>query len=490
MQPKTQYAKSGELNIAYQVLGDGPIDLVFTWGWASHLDFQWTDPTFTRFLRRLAQFARVIVFDKRGVGLSDPVAHTLTLEERMDDIPAVMDAVGSERAALIGYSEGGAMAALYAAAHPDRTTALVMYETWVCGLLDPEQNPGGEKWLEVDRQVRESIEHWGDGYSLKSVAPSLAKSGLAQHMYGAFERASMSPGMALALWNSFTQGDIRYVLPTIGVPTLIVHHTGSSIPVENARYAAQHIPGARFVELDGIDHAPLTHDADRIADEIEEFLTGARGAREPDRVLATVLFTDIVGSTDRAAELGDRRWLELLERHNALVRGELERYQGREIKHTGDGFLATFDGPARAIRCGCAIRDHLLDLGIEIRAGLHTGECELVGDDVGGMAIHIGARVLSLASSGDVLVSSTVKDLVVGSGIEFDARGTHALKGAPGEWALFAVRDDARQERGPSIAELAPVRPDLNDRLSRTLARRAPGIGRVAVRALRGRARA
>jgi class 3 adenylate cyclase len=275
------------------------------------------------------------------------------------------------------------------------------------------------------------------------------------------------------------------VLPTIDVPTLIVHHTGSSIPVENARYSARHIPGARFVELEGIDHAPFTHDADRIADEIEEFLTGARGTREPDRVLATVLFTDIVGSTDRAGQLGDRAWRELLERHNALVRGEFGRFGGREVKQTGDGFLATFDGPARAIRCAGAIRDSLLELGIDTRAGLHTGECELVGDDVGGMAVHIGARVLGSAGAGEILVSSTVKELVVGSGITFDARGSHALKGAPGEWALFAVADDPRQDRGRPVAELAPVRPHLNDRLARTLARRAPGVARGAARALR-----
>jgi class 3 adenylate cyclase len=485
MQPRTRYAKSGDLNVAYQVVGDGQIDLVFTFGWASHLDFQWTDPTLTRFLRRLAQFARVIVFDKRGVGLSDPVLQAPTLEERMDDIRAVMDAVGSERAALIGYSEGGAMAALYAAAHPERTIALVMYETWVCGLLDAEQNPGGERWLELDRQARECIQSWGDGSSLEMIAPSLAGRALERRMYGAFERASMSPGMALALWESFVQADTRYVLPTIGVPTLIVHHTGSTIPVENAHYAAEHIPGARLVELDGVDHAPFTHDADRIAEEIEQFLTGARGAREPDRVLATVLFTDIVGSTDRAAELGDRRWRELLERHDTLVRGELAAFQGREIKQTGDGFLATFDGPARAIRCARSIRDHLLELGIKTRAGLHTGECELVGDDVGGIAVHIGARVMSSADAGEILVSSTVKDLVTGSGLEFDARGTHALKGAPGPWALFAVHEDARHDRDQPAAELAPIRPELSDRLARALARRAPSLARAGVRALR-----
>ena len=326
--------------------------------------------------------------------------HAPTLEERMDDIRAVMDAVGSERAALLGYSEGGAMAALFAAAHPERTTALVMYESWVCGLLDVEQNPGGERWLEVDRGVREAIACWGDGLSLHMVAPSLADRPLERRLYGAFERASMSPGMALALWESFVQGDVRHVLPTIGVPTLIVHHTAARSPSRMPTTPPSTSRQRAWSSSTGIDHLPITHDADRIADEIEEFLTGARGAREPDRVLATVLFTDIVGSTDRAAELGDRGWRELLERHNALVRDELEHFQGREVKHTGDGFLATFDGPARAIRCACAIRDGLLELGIETRVGLHTGECELLGDDVGGMAIHIGARVMGAAGVG------------------------------------------------------------------------------------------
>ena len=485
MQPKTRYAKSGELSIAYQVVGEGPLDLVFTFGWASHLDFQWTEPTLTRFLRRLAQFARVIVFDKRGVGLSDPVSSAPTFEERMDDIRAVMDAVGSERAALLGYSEGGAMAALFAAAHPKRSTAVILYEAWICGLLDPAQNPAGERWLEVDRRVRESIEHWGEGYGLAIGAPSLAANPLERRMYGAFERASMSPGMALATWNSFVQGDVREVLPTIGVPALILHHTGSSIPIENARYAAEHIPGARLVELDGVDHLPLTHDADRIAEEIEEFLTGARGAREPDRVLATVFFSDIVGSTARAADMGDSRWRELLDRHDAIVREQLDHFQGQEVKHTGDGFLAAFDGPARAIRCARSVRDHLHEIGVEIRVGLHTGECELGSGGLGGLAVHIGARVMAEAGAAEILVSSTVKDLVVGSGIDFEPRGGHALKGAPGEWALFVVKDGARFDNDSSAAALAPTAPNLNERVAKALARRAPGLARAGVNALR-----
>jgi pimeloyl-ACP methyl ester carboxylesterase len=485
MQPTTQYARSGDANIAYQVVGEGPIDLVFTFGWVSHLDFQWAEPTLTRLLRWLAQFARVIVFDKRGTGLSDPVAHAPSLEERMDDFRVVMEAAGSERAAFLGYSEGGAMAALYAASHPDRVSALVIYETWVCGLLDPVENPGGEKWLDVSRRVLESIDHWGEGYGLDIGAPSLAASPLERRMYGAFERASMSPGMARALWDAVLHGDIREVLPVIGVPTLIIHHTDSEIPVENARYAAERIPGSRLVELDGTDHLPMGHDADRIAGEIEEFLTGTRGASEPDRKLATVLFTDIVGSTEIASSLGDTQWKELLEHHDTAVRTELHRFGGEEIKHTGDGFLVTFDDPARALRFARALRGGLRNLGIEIRVGLHTGAYELSGKDVAGVSVHIGARVMAEAGPGEILTSSTVKDLLVGSEIKLKPRGTHKLKGAPGEWELFALEDDTRARGSISPAELAPLRPDLNQRLANTLARRAPALARAGGRILR-----
>ena len=485
MQPTTQYAKSGDVNIAYQVVGDGPIDLVFTFGWVSHLDFQWAEPTLTRFLRWLAQFARVIVFDKRGTGLSDPVPHAPSLEERMDDFRVVMAATGSERAAFIGYSEGGAMAALYAAAHPERVSALVMYETWVCGLLDPLENPGGQKWLDVSRRVLESVDHWGEGYGLDIGAPSLSASPLERRMYGAFERASMSPGMARALWDAVLEGDIRHVLPVIDVPTLIIHHTDSEIPVENAHYAAEHIRGARLVELDGTDHLPMGHDADRIAGEIERFLTGARRASEPDRKLATVLFTDIVGSTELAASLGDSRWKELLERHDGVVRTELARFDGEEIKHTGDGFLLTFDSPPQAIRFARTIRPRLRDLGIEIRTGLHTGQCEITGKDLAGMSVHIGARVMAQAGPGEILVSSAVKDLVIGSEIKLRPRGVHKLKGTPGEWALFEVEDDTKARGSVPPAELAPLPPDLNQRFATALARHAPRLARASARMLR-----
>jgi class 3 adenylate cyclase len=485
MHPRTQYAKSGDVSIAYQVVGEGPIDLIFTFGWVSHLDFQWAEPTLTRFLRWLAQFARVIVFDKRGTGLSDPVTHAPSLEERMDDFRLVMEAAGSERAAFLGYSEGGAMAALYAAAHPERVSALVMYETWVCGLLDPIENPGGEKWIEVSGRVAESIDHWGEGYGLDIGAPSLAASPLERRMYGAFERASMSPGMARALWHAVTQGDIREVLPAIRVPTLIIHHTDSQIPVENARYAVEHVPGARLVELNGTDHLPMGHDADRIAGEIEEFLTGARDAKEPDRKLATVLFTDIVGSTEMAASLGDSEWKRLLGEHDAAVREVLDRYQGEEVKHTGDGFLEVFDSPARAIRFARATRSRLRDLGIQIRTGLHTGEIEIAGKDLAGLSVHIGARVMAEAGPGEILVSSSVKDLAVGSGFKFKPRGPQILKGAPGQWELFALDDDTQPRGSASPAELAPGPVELRVRLAQTFVRRAPRLARASARLVR-----
>lgn len=331
--------------------------------------------------------------------------------------------------------------------------------------------------------MRENIAHWGEGYGIDIGAPSLAANALERHMYGTFERAAMSPGMAAALWDSVVQGDIRHVLPAVLVPTLIIHHSGSSIPVENARYAAEHVPNARYVELEGVDHLPITHDADAIADEIEEFLIGARGARRSNRRLATALFTDIVGSTELVAELGDRRWSELLDRHNRLTRAEFERHDGREVKHTGDGFLALFDGPARAIRCARDVRDRLSEIDLGVRIGIHSGECELASGDVGGMAIHLAARVMDAAGAREILVSGPVKDLVAGSEIQFEPRGVHALRGAPGEWALFAVGDETAG--GASAAQLAPVHPGLNDRFTRKLVQRAPRLARAGVRASR-----
>jgi class 3 adenylate cyclase len=443
--PKVRYARSGEVNIAYQVVGEGPIDLVYVMGWVSHLEAFWMDPGQERFFRRLASFSRLILFDKRGTGLSDRVAiHQLpTLEERMDDVRAVMDAVGSKQAALFGVSEGGPMCALFSATYPERTSALIMYGSYAKRVWDPEY-PWAPTPEERQRWYDLLEQGWGGVVDINNLAPTAASDPTFREWWATYLRMSASPGAALALGRMNTEIDIRNVLPAIRVPTLIIHRVGDrDIDVGGARFMAERIPQAKYVELPGEDHLPFVGDQVSILDEVEEFLTGARHYYEPDRVLATVLFTDIVGSTERAATFGDRHWRELLELHNRLVRGQLNRFRGREVDTAGDGFLATFDGPARAIRCAIACRDELAHAGIEIKAGLHTGECELVGDKVRGISVHIGARVASLAAPREVLVSSTVKDLVAGSGLEFEERGTHHLHGVPGAWRLFAVASQA-----------------------------------------------
>jgi pimeloyl-ACP methyl ester carboxylesterase/class 3 adenylate cyclase len=437
MPPQTRYAKSGDVNIAYQVAGDGPFDLVFVPGFISHLDLQWADPRIARFLEKLASFSRLIMFDKRGTGLSDPVAAPAPLEDRMDDVRAVMDAAGSERAALFGLSEGGPMSILFAATYPERTRALILCGTFASGTPDPH-GAGGQRWIDAIKQARAAAEHWGEGRTLSLMAPS-ADSERDRIGRGVFERSAASPLMAKMLLEMVAETDVTDLLPSIQVPTLVLHREEEFVPVEGARYMATHIPGSRLVVLPGQDHIPFYGDADGYAEEIEEFLTGARRAPVPDRILTTVMFTDIVGSTERAASLGDARWRELVARHDELTREELERHRGREVKTLGDGFLATFDGPARGIRCACAIGDRVQSLDIGLRAGLHTGECELIGEDIGGMGVNIGARIGALAGPEDVLVSSTVKDLVVGSGIAFSDRGVQRLKGVPGEWHVFAV---------------------------------------------------
>ena len=438
VQPETRYAKSGGVHVAYQVTGAGP-DLVLVPGWVSHVEYAWESSLFSRFLNRLASFSRLILLDRRGTGLSDRVAEPPTLEERMDDVRAVMDAVGSERAALFGISEGGPMCMLFAATYPERTSALVLYGTLVKGMQDADVS-----WAPPKEQVDIFLDvigkAWGTGITLDLFGPSLAQDERERQYWARFERLAVSPGAARVLLQMVADTDVRHVLPTIRVPTLIVHRSGDrATPVEGARHIAAHIPEAKYVELPGEDHFAWIGDLDAVLDPVEEFLTGACQAPEPDRVLATVLFTDIVGSTACAADLGDQRWRDLLTSHNAVVRAELARFRGREVKTAGDGFLATFDGPARAIRCACAVRDAVRSLGIEIRAGLHTGECELMGDDVGGIAVHTGARVAASAGPGEVLVSSTVKDLVAGSRLRFADRGTHDLRGVPEEWRLFAV---------------------------------------------------
>jgi pimeloyl-ACP methyl ester carboxylesterase len=441
MPPETRYARSGGVHIAYQVLGEGPFDLVHVSGWVSNLEHAWQEPSYARFLNRLASFSRVIRFDKRGTGLSDPVPESAlpTLEQRMDDVRAVMDAVNSERAALIGYSEGGPMCALFAATYPNRTLALIMYGAYARRMRDVDYPWGG---TEEDHQAfLDEIERsWGGPVGLAARAPSVARDERFRHWWASYLRASASPQAVSALVRMNARVDIRQVLPSIRVPTLIIHRHGDlAIKVEHARYLAKMIPGARLVELPGVDHLPWVGDQDAILAEIEEFLTGVRPSPELNRVLATLMFTDIVGSTEWAARLGDRAWHDLLERHHALVRGEIDRFRGREVDTAGDGFFATFDGPARAVRCALNVRDAMRHLGIEIRAGLHTGEIDLTGEKAAGIAVHTAARVLATARAGEVLASRTVKDLVAGSGIRFTDRGAHVLKGVPSEWPLFAV---------------------------------------------------
>ncbi len=444
MQPETRYARSGDVNIAYQGVGSGPLDLVFIPGFVSHLEENWESPARARFLNRLASFSRLIVFDKRGTGLSDRASQIFTLEQRMDDVRAVMDAVGSERAALFGISEGGPMSILFAATYPQRTAVLIMYGSYARRSWAPDHPFGlrDEQWEAIFGGIEQ---HWGtpSGINLDIWAPSVAQDENFRRAWANYLRRAASPGAALAVMRMNREIDVRHVLPTIRTPTLILHRTGDrAISIEQARYMARQVPGAKLVELPGDDHVHSVGDCDAIADEIEEFLTGVRRGPEPDRVLATVMFTDIVGATERAARLGDHQWRDLLEQHYALVRRELARFRGREIDTAGDGFLAAFDGPARAIRCALSIRNAVRSLGLEIRAGLHTGECEMIGEKVGGVAVHIGARVAALAAAGEVLVSHTVKDLVAGSGIRFESRGTHLLKGVPDEWPLFAVLSD------------------------------------------------
>jgi class 3 adenylate cyclase len=440
--PRTQYARSGDVHVAYQVTGGGGVDLVFVPGFVSHLEYDWEDPRSAAFFRRLASFSRLIRFDKRGTGLSDRVGGTPTLEQRMDDVRAVMDAVGSERAALFGISEGGPMSILFAATYPDRTSALVLYGAYARRSWAPDHTFGWteEEWA-VALQRLES--DWGGPWGVEMWVPSLAHDEQALQTRANYLRVAASPGAAAAIWRMNKDIDVRHVLPSVRVPTLVLHRTGDRLTrVEQGRYLAEHIGGARFVELPGIDHTPWVGDAEAILAETEEFLTGVRHQPEADRVLATVLFIDIVGSTERAVALGDHRWRELLEQYYAVARRALGRFRGQEIDTAGDGLFATFDGPARAARCACEIAAAVRSLGIEIRAGLHTGECEVIGAKVGGIAVHIGARVAAHAEPGQVLTTGTVRDLVAGSGLRFADHGTRALKGVPGEWRLFAVVPD------------------------------------------------
>jgi len=440
MPPETRYAKSGDVNIAYQVVGDGPFDLVYVPGWVSNVDLFWEKPKPARFLEHLASFSRLILFDKRGTGMSDRVSNDRlpTLEQRMDDVRAVLDAVGSENAALLGHSEGGSMSVLFAATYPERSRALVLVGAFAKRLRSDDY-PWAPSLEERLATIEEVERDWGAGLDITDYAPHEDPALL--EWYSTCLRRSASPGAAAALLLMNSQIDTRHVLPTIRVPTLVLARTGDrDVTVEEGRWLAAQIPGARFVELPGDEHLLWAGDQDSMLAEVEEFLTGTRSAPDYDRVLSTVLFTDIVASTERARELGDRGWHEVLDEHHTRVRSVLEQYRGHEVDTAGDGFFASFDGPARAIRAACAIREGVQPLGIQIRAGLHTGECELMRDKIGGIAVHTGARVAAAAEPGEVLVSSTVKDLVAGSGIVFADRGERELKGV-GSWRLYSVLD-------------------------------------------------
>ncbi|OSI78925.1 adenylate/guanylate cyclase domain-containing protein [Bradyrhizobium canariense] len=435
MQPITQYAKSGDVHIAYQNFGSGPINVVMVPGFVSNVENYWEQPDFARFLRRLSSYARVVTFDKRGTGGSDRVSELPGLDIRMDDLRAVMDAAGMEQAALLGISEGAPLSVLFAATYPERCRALALYGSF----------SRFSYWFPSDEALANFFGYvekaWGSGGSIQRFAPSRANDIGFQQWWGRNERLGASPSAVTALMRMNSQIDISGILPAVRVPTLVLHRTDDQVvDVAGGRDVAAHIPGAKLIEFPGIDHIFYVGEgAEAISDAIEEFLTGAPARIEADRVLATVLFTDIVGSTEKAANLGDLRWRNLLDDHHTTIRRVLARFRGREVKTTGDGFLATFDGPARGVRCACAIVDEIKLLGIEVRAGLHTGECEVIGDDVGGIAVHIGARVAALAGRSEVLVSSTVKDLVAGSGLRFDDRGAQSLKGIPGEWRIFAT---------------------------------------------------
>jgi len=441
MNPSTKYARSGDSHIAYQVVGDGPIDLVFVPQFWSHLDFQWEEPRLARFLRRLSSFARLILFDKRGCGLSDPVPLTsaLTLEEWGDDVRAVMDAANSPRAALLAHSGGGPMAILFAATFPERTAALTLLDSYPRLAQAPGYPHGvSGSWVKGFLQLTER--DWGTGRALDYSAPSVSQDAAFKEWWARFERVSASPGAALAIAGMLAAVDVRQVLPSIQAPTLVIHRKDHPfLPVAQARDLTESIPAARLVEVPGRDHPFFLGDTELLLDSIAEFVTGSRAPSSSERVLATVLFTDIVGSTTRAAQLGDQRWRQTLDEHDAIADRQLHRFRGRLIHRTGDGLLAVFDGPARAVHCAVALRDVLRAFGLEIRAGLHTGEIEARGDDVAGIGVHIAARVQAEALPGQVLVSRTVTDLVVGSGLPFSEIGTRLLKGVPGQWQLFEV---------------------------------------------------
>jgi pimeloyl-ACP methyl ester carboxylesterase/class 3 adenylate cyclase/DNA-binding CsgD family transcriptional regulator len=467
MVPHTSYARSGELSIAYQVLGDGPVDLILIPSFVSHLEYCWEEPGYARFLRRLATFSRLIHFDKRGTGLSDRAVGVASLAERMDDVRAVMDAAGSTRAVLFGCSEGGPLAALFAATYPERTAALILYGSFASAVRAPDypwRPPAEALAANLDARARTIHETWGSADGLATLAPSVADDPAFRHWFGAFQRLAASPGAAVALMRMNATLDVRHVLPAIRVPALVLHRTGGQHPpAAEGRYVAAHIRGARLVELPGVDHFPFVGDMDALVDEIEAFVTGARPAVTADHVLATVLVTEVAEAARWAVAGGDRRWADRQDRFEALVRRELARFGGCPLDLTGDRLVATFDGPSRAIRCAVALRDTVRDLGLATRTGLHTGECEVRSARPAGVAVPLAAWVASQAATGEILVSSTVKELVVGAGLWFADRGVRALLGVPGEWRLFAVLPEAAASApvvapdGSSLSSVPPV---------------------------------
>ena len=437
--PEIRYARNGDVSIAYATLGDGPPDLVFIGGFVSHLEVSWEWPPARQFFERLAGFSRVVTWDKREQGLSDRLGQPPTLEQGMDDLRAVMDAAEVSSAALFGVSEGGPMSILFAASFPERVTHLILYGTYA-RITRTDDYPVGTPRDRMERWLERTTSEWGGPVGVGLFAPSLVHDEEFTAWWAHLLRSGTSPRAAVALMRMYLDLDVRPALPAITAPTLVIQRTGDRVaPVSFGRNLSALLPSARYVEQPGDDHLFLAGDQDALLGEVEEFVTGTRRERAPQRVLATVLFTDIVDSTARAAALGDQDWRRILERHDDLVRRELGRFRGREIKHTGDGFLASFDGPGRAVECAAAITDGVRRFGLEVRAGVHTGECELRGDDMAGMAVHIGARVGASAGPGEVLVSRTVKDLVAGSGLRFEDRGERTLKGVPDEWRLYAL---------------------------------------------------
>ena len=484
--PETRYVERPDgVNIAFQVFGSGPRDIVWVPGFISHLDLAWGEPHFVAMLRRLASFARVILYDKPGTGLSDPIAHVPLVEERRDDLRLVLDTVGSQRPVLMGFSEGVSSCLLFAATWPERLESLVLYGGIVKG-VPTDEDLAGTDWthartMEHWAKMEAAVEEWGRGRTVELLFPSV-DTPAERRFWALFERAAASPRMARSLVEAVRALDVTHVLETVTAPTLLLHNVDDYAPIAQSRIAAERMPNATLIEMPGADHAFWMRDCDPILDEIERFVTGTRRSAPADRVLATVLFTDVVGSTQQAAELGDARWRTRLEQHDALVRRLVAEHGGRVIKAMGDGYLSTFDGPARGIRCALAIRE---ESDLVIRAGLHTGECEVMGDDLGGLAVHIGARVGALAEPGEVLASSTVRDLVVGSPLTFADRGEHELKGVPGRWRVHAV---GSAEAPPPIVAERELRP--GDRVALRLAGRAPNTVRTAARVARRLSRA